>query len=717
MKRLGLRSSLATVAVLVTAAFAFAFYATTGDGSGSGGTTGTITAATISAPDTSSGSNTITWETQASLSAPSKNGQIDYTVRRSVDGGSFQDLTSGGCASPLDHGTASCTDVVATSGSYTYRVVATYSGWSATSGDETIVATVGGGAPAAPAGLSATAASSGSVSLSWTASTTSGVDGYNVYRSTTGAAGTFSKLNGATPVSATAYSDSTTAFDTAYHYKVRATKSGTESADSNTAAVTTVPAPPSSLSATAQSNGNVNLSWTASATSGVDGYDVYRSSTGASGSYAKLNGGAVSATSYVDTTSAFDTTYHYKVRAVKGGRESGDSNVASATTVPAAPSALSASAQANASINLSWTASATTGLDGYNVYRATSSDGPYAKLNGTAAVSGTAYSDTTTTPGTAYHYRVRAVKSGVESADSNTASATAQTPQLRMATGNYTGNGNDNRTAVNSLNFTPDLVIVKAANNRVGVMRTSTMNGDLSKPFAGANAAANAPTANLIQSLTSTGFTVGSDNSVNQNNVVYHWEAFKATDGALKVGTYGGTGTAQSVGGAGFQPEYAAVFSAGSHWAVQKVTGMTNSYRFEADAGNADRVTSLDSAGFSVGADTDVNASGTTYHYVLFNEIPGAVDAGTYTGNGSTQAVNAGFTPDYVNVRAAAGTKGVHRPITQLGTASLFFDSTAALAATGITALAGTGFTVGSDAAVNASNVATYYVAFKNTGS
>ena len=75
--------------------------------------------------------------------------------------------------------------------------------------------------------------------------------------------------------------------------------------------------------------------------------------------------------------------------------------------------------------------------------------------------------------------------------------------------GNGTGNGADNR-AITGLGFTPDLVIIKARTDpQVGVIRTSTMVGDLSKELTGGTALV----ANEIQSLDANGFTIGTDDS------------------------------------------------------------------------------------------------------------------------------------------------------------------------------------------------------------
>lgn len=75
------------------------------------------------------------------------------------------------------------------------------------------------------------------------------------------------------------------------------------------------------------------------------------------------------------------------------------------------------------SVNLSWTASTSTNVAGYNVYRGTASGGPYTKLT-SALVSGTAYTDSTAQPGQTYYYVATAVdSSNSESVDSSPAQA------------------------------------------------------------------------------------------------------------------------------------------------------------------------------------------------------------------------------------------------------------------------------------------------------
>ncbi len=101
---------------------------------------------------------------------------------------------------------------------------------------------------------------------------------------------------------------------------------------------------------------------------------------------------------------------------------------------PHAPTGLTIAApDGTAHAQLSWTASTSSGVAGYNVYRATAAGGPYAKING-SPVAGTSYDDTTVTLGGDYWYRVRAVASGVTPELDGLESSTANVSVLAQPT-------------------------------------------------------------------------------------------------------------------------------------------------------------------------------------------------------------------------------------------------------------------------------------------
>ena len=284
--------------------------------------------------------------------------------------------------------------------------------------------------PAAPSGLTATASSASQINLTWAASATSGVT-YSVYSGSSAGSVTTALASGLTGTSfvVTGLSASTT-----YYYTVKAVLSGTPSAASNTASAATQapvpPTPPSSLSASAVSSSQINLSWAASSTSGVT-YTVYNGTTVA------VSG--LSGTSYSVAGLNASTAYTFTVVAVSSTGTSTASNAASATTQaasvvpPAAPSGLSASPASASVINLNWQPSSTSGVT-YNVYVGTASG-----VTSTLVASGLTGQNTSVSglqDGTTYYFTVKAVSSsGTLSAASNQASATTQTLPAATPTG------------------------------------------------------------------------------------------------------------------------------------------------------------------------------------------------------------------------------------------------------------------------------------------
>jgi hypothetical protein len=285
---------------------------------------------------------------------------------------------------------------------------------------------------------------------------------------------------------------------------------------------------------------------------------------------------------------------------------------------------------------------------------------------------------------------------------------------VHVATGSHVGNGVDNR-AFTGIGFTPDLVIVKSHANAVAVARTSTMAGDVSKALTG-GAALNT---NRIQSLDANGFTLGTNNAVNANGVVYSWVAFRTAPG-MTVGTYTGDGAAsRAITGLAFSPDYVMVLAANGNATVQRAAPVAATYRFDQAAASANSILSLNAAGFTVGNHGQVNQNGIAYHYVAWNAAPGQVSVGSYTGNAADDRsiTGPGFLPEYALVRRStngnACDRASHRTADVSGDLTLNYAGAAAFA-NGIQALQATGFQVGTDCRVN-TNASTYlFVAFND---
>jgi len=285
-----------------------------------------------------------------------------------------------------------------------------------------------------PSSLSATAVSPSQINLSWTDNATNET-GYKIERApdVSGSPGTFSQISTA-PANATAFS-STGLFDcTTYWYRVRAYNAGGDSDYSNNASTTTtsrVISAPSTLSATAVSTSQINLSWKDNSVIET-GYKIERAPdvSGSPGAFAQIGTAPANATAY-SSTGLFDCTkYWYRVRAYNACTDSGYSNNASAKTqsrVISVPSGLTATAVSSSQINLSWKDNS--GIEtGYKIERApdvSGSPGAFAQI-GTAPANATAFSSTGLSAQTSYWYRVRAYNPCTDSSYSNNASATTQ---------------------------------------------------------------------------------------------------------------------------------------------------------------------------------------------------------------------------------------------------------------------------------------------------
>ena len=191
---------------------------------------------------------------------------------------------------------------------------------------------------------------------------------------------------------------------------------------------TIAPTAATSLAASGTTQTATNLTWSASTDNvAVTGYDVYQ------GGVFKAT---VATTSYSVTGLTAATTYTFTVRARDGaGNISGDSNVATVTTLaipvdttaPSAPASLAASGTTSSSTNLTWTASTdNVAVSGYDVFQ----DGVF-KAN----VATTSYAVTSLAASTTYSFYVIAKDAaGNASAASNTVSITTLVASLAYCT-------------------------------------------------------------------------------------------------------------------------------------------------------------------------------------------------------------------------------------------------------------------------------------------
>jgi fibronectin type 3 domain-containing protein len=345
-----------------------------------------------------------------------------FLIERSTDGTNFTQVAS------VSPNVRTYADTGRTTGTtYTYRVRATNSiGNSAYTNTASAVGPAAPTPPAAPSALTATAASSTQINLSW--SDNSGNEsGFKVERSTDGVNFTQVTVTGA---NVTTYTNTGLTASTTYTYRVRATNAGGDSAFTAAASATTdappatAPAAPSALSATALAANSISLSWTDNSNNETT-FRIDRRVVG--GTFAQVTTVPANVTTWTDTSLNASTQYQYRVRAQNSVGNSTFTATASATTpalpatAPSAPTGLTAAAVDGSQISLAWsdTSSDETGF----VIERQTGGGQFEALT-TVNPNVTTYTDAGLAASTQYTYRVRATNAAGDSAWTATASAT-----------------------------------------------------------------------------------------------------------------------------------------------------------------------------------------------------------------------------------------------------------------------------------------------------
>jgi hypothetical protein len=189
------------------------------------------------------------------------------------------------------------------------------------------------GAPAAPSGLTATAASATQVNLTWTNNATNQT-GFRIDRATDSGF-TQNVVSQTAGASAVSFVDAGLTAGTTYFYRVEATNAAGASSPSNTASITTptLPAAVSNLRVTKVTTNEVDLSWTNNATNAT-GIKVFRQKD--ANSFILIANLPATATSLKDTGLVTALTpgthYTYNVQAINAA---GPSAVASVATITA----------------------------------------------------------------------------------------------------------------------------------------------------------------------------------------------------------------------------------------------------------------------------------------------------------------------------------------------------------------------------------------------
>src|SRR6266513_1115585 len=276
-------------------------------------------------------------------------------------------------------------------------------------------------APSTPAGLTASAASSSRINLSWLAATDNvGVIRYSVYRDGVQIASVAGRSYANTGLSAaTTYSYTVAASDAARNASAQ---SSPVSATTKAPLDTQAPSIPTNLAASAITPTTLTLSWNAATDNvAVAGYRVYLNGT------LLLSPSSTSA-QIIELTPDFTRSFTVAAFDAAGNASAPSAPLSvttlplADTTVPSTPTGLVGVAVSSSQINLSWTAATdNVGVTGYNVYRG----GMQIATLGVV----TTFQNTGLTASTNYSYTVRAFDAaGNVSGQSMAASATTRAP-------------------------------------------------------------------------------------------------------------------------------------------------------------------------------------------------------------------------------------------------------------------------------------------------
>jgi fibronectin type 3 domain-containing protein len=307
-------STLTWIAIKLVSGTSYYFRAKATNSAGASSYSGIVSATTATSLSAPSGLKKDTATTKTiTLKWQSVTGATSYKVYRSISGsGQYTAVGIATTTAFTDTGLNEAT-------TYFYMVSSIKDTFESVKSTSLSVAT-SAAEPSTPTGLTATTASSSSITIKFT--TVTGATGYKLYWSTDNKSFTDISITGNT------YTHSGLTASTTYYYKVSAIKQSSESVQSSVVSATTSaagPATPTGLTATVASSSSMTVKFTA--VTGATGYKLYWSTNNTTFTAISLT-----STTYTHTGLTANTTYYYKVSAVQQSNESAQSTVVSAKT-------------------------------------------------------------------------------------------------------------------------------------------------------------------------------------------------------------------------------------------------------------------------------------------------------------------------------------------------------------------------------------------------
>jgi hypothetical protein len=267
-------------------------------------------------------SATASGSTEINLAWTASTGAASYTIERSTDGTDFTAIGTAGSTATTYSDTS-----LSPGTDYTYEVVATNSSESSAASASAAAFTQ----PSSLSALTATAASSSGVSLSWT--DVAGATGYKIDRNDS--SGDWEQI-GTVDAPAASYGDTSLTDGTAYTYQVIPyNDSGDADGTNPSASATTSLLAPDNVAAVALSSTSIEIVWD-DQSAAETGFEVQRSTDGTT--FSNLGSIAAGTTNYTDTTAAADTEYWYRVESTNSAAGSSTPSAATDATTPATES-------------------------------------------------------------------------------------------------------------------------------------------------------------------------------------------------------------------------------------------------------------------------------------------------------------------------------------------------------------------------------------------
>ena len=231
------------------------------------------------------------------------------------------------------------------------------------------------------------------------------VSKYQVYRSTTGKKGSFKVVCTTTK---TQWIDKAVTTGQKYYYKLKAVYKDETTSEFSMGSVffALLPQPKNVTAVNVVKSGKIKLTWD-KVDSAVK-YEIWRSKTGKSGSFAKIY--TTTNTSYINTNAESGKLYYYKIKAVHSNKSANSEfseTVSLRCTLPQVTNVKTTNVAKSGKIKLTW--DKVDGAVKYEIWRSkTGKDGSFARIYTTA---NTSYINTSATAGTLYYYKVKAVHS------------------------------------------------------------------------------------------------------------------------------------------------------------------------------------------------------------------------------------------------------------------------------------------------------------------